>query len=415
MSRCISIIIAALTLFLNGCAPSTTPTKVENESLLVLEALDLKERGEYVESISKFEDLFDKTQNRLYLKEVLKSSFSANLPIDPKYDDLLKELLNEGEIARSYTGWLLRQDRIEEAKTVMQELLEKEKNVKNLNILGSIYLYQKEYNLALKYFDAIYKEEPEENTLMMIVELLDTHLNRTNEAISYLQTHSRMQKCTKTICYKLIQIYGKTKNLDGLLSTYHRLYDEFKEDEYADRTVELMLFQKDTNSAIKFLNKTEHDPLLLMDIHASQKEFSKAFLVAKRAYEKSADLNFLGLMAIYEYEDAGRKEKKEMLDSVSKKFDTVSKGLEDPLFLNYYGYLLIEHDLDIEKGIDLVKRALLQEPDSPYYIDSLAWGYYKLGDCEKAMDIILTIMSKIDEPEVKEHYEIIKKCLEEKR
>jgi hypothetical protein len=31
------------------------------------------------------------------------------------------------------------------------------------------------------------------------------------------------------------------------------------------------------------------------------------------------------------------------------------------------------------------------------------------------MDIILTIMSKIDEPEVKEHYEIIKKCLEEKR
>ncbi|MCK9546311.1 MAG: hypothetical protein M0Q25_06345, partial [Sulfurospirillaceae bacterium] len=168
MSRCISIIITVITLFLNGCAPSTTPTKVENESLLVLEALDLKERGEYVESISKFEDLFDKTQNRLYLKEVLKSSFSANLPIDPKYDDLLKELLNEGDIARSYTGWLLRQDRIEEAKTVMQELLEKEKNVKNLNILGSIYLYQKEYNLALKYFDAIYKEEPEENTLMMI-------------------------------------------------------------------------------------------------------------------------------------------------------------------------------------------------------------------------------------------------------
>ena len=76
---------------------------------------------------------------------------------------------------------------------------------------------------------------------------------------------------------------------------------------------------------------------------------------------------------------------------------------------------MIELFLDIEKGIDLVKRALLQEPDSPYYIDSLAWGYYKLGDCEKAMDIILTIMSKIDEPEVKEHYEIIKKCLEEKR
>ena len=47
-------------------------------------------------------------------------------------------------------------------------------------------------------------------------------------------------------------------------------------------------------------------------------------------------------------------------------------------------YEVITNDVDPEAGIGYVKAALQQEPASPFYLDSLAWGYYKLGRCSEA-------------------------------
>jgi len=82
--------------------------------------------------------------------------------------------------------------------------------------------------------------------------------------------------------------------------------------------------------------------------------------------------------------------------------------------LNYYGYLLIDHDIDVEKGIVLVQRALELEPNSPFYLDSLAWGLYKQGKCFEANEIMKFFGEQIYEEEVLEHIEAIKKCLKEK-
>lgn len=387
------------------------PKRVENETYLIFEALISQQYGEPNEAIEKYENLYKKTDNSEYLKEALKLSFALSLPLESLLEAALKDLPNDNEVTRIHAGWLLRQERVEDAKAVMHNLAKKEKSAQNLTILGSIYLYQKDYNTALKYYDTIYKQESDENSLMMIVELLDTHLGKTTEAISYLETHSRLQKSSKTVYYRLIQIYGKNKQINGLTSTYRRLYEEFGEKEHANKVVELLLFQRNRIGAIKFLDKSGHNPQMLMDLYASNKEYNKAFEVAEKAYKDSSSLIFLGLMAVYQYEDAEDKNSEKLLKSVSEKFEIVVKGLENPLFLNYYGYLLIEHDKDIQKGISLVKRALKQEPDSPYYIDSLAWGYYKLNRCKEALEVISAIVETIDEPEVKEHYEKIQECI----
>ena len=267
----------------------------------------------------------------------------------------------------------------------------------------------------MKYYDSVYKEANDEASLLMMVELLDIHLGRTNEAISYLETHSRMEGCSKPICYRLIQIYGKTKNIKGLVSVYRRLYEQFDDREYASKVVELLLYDNSTDEAISFLKKNNHDPQTLMQIFASKGHYLKAFNVAKRVYNDVGDLHYLGLMAVYEYEGATDKKSQELLLSVGKKLDVVTKNLNNPLYLNYYGYLLIDHDLDIKKGITLVEKALTYEPQSPYYIDSLAWGYYKLNDCKKALQIIEPIMDHTNEPEVLEHYEKIKECIRKNR
>ena len=46
-------------------------------------------------------------------------------------------------------------------------------------------------------------------------------------------------------------------------------------------------------------------------------------------------------------------------------------------------YLLIDYELDINKGVALVKKALVQDPENIAYLDTLAWGEYKLKIVKK--------------------------------
>ena len=86
--------------------------------------------------------------------------------------------------------------------------------------------------------------------------------------------------------------------------------------------------------------------------------------------------------------------------------------VEDPVYLNYLGYLMIDHDLGIKEGMQYVQKALDKQPESPFYIDSLAWGKYKLGECAEASRLIKKVEELIgtDEQEVREHIKAIQQC-----
>ncbi|HIP62343.1 MAG TPA: hypothetical protein EYG98_07275 [Sulfurovum sp.] len=90
----------------------------------------------------------------------------------------------------------------------------------------------------------------------------------------------------------------------------------------------------------------------------------------------------------------------------------VKKGVTDPLYLNYYGYALIDHDVNIDRGIELVKIALKEKPKNTYYLDSLAWGLYKKGQCKEAYKIMKAVVAKegLGEEEIKTHWDLIREC-----
>ncbi len=54
-------------------------------------------------------------------------------------------------------------------------------------------------------------------------------------------------------------------------------------------------------------------------------------------------------------------------------------------FLNYYGYFLIQNNIDLDKGMLLISNAVIQNPTNPYYLDSYGWALFKKGDFEKAL------------------------------
>lgn len=71
--------------------------------------------------------------------------------------------------------------------------------------------------------------------------------------------------------------------------------------------------------------------------------------------------------------------------------------------LNYLGYMWIEEGENLERAMDLVRRAVELDPDNGAYIDSLGWGYYQLGRYSEAQETLERAARLIQDATVYEH------------
>ncbi len=72
---------------------------------------------------------------------------------------------------------------------------------------------------------------------------------------------------------------------------------------------------------------------------------------------------------------------------------------------NYLGYMWVDHNVHVEEGGDLIKRALEVEPENGAYLDSLGWYYYKTNQLEQATAQLTKAIQKTEpaDPTVYEH------------
>lgn len=58
---------------------------------------------------------------------------------------------------------------------------------------------------------------------------------------------------------------------------------------------------------------------------------------------------------------------------------------DDPMVLNYLGYLWVDSGTRVEEGAEMIARAFAAQPDSGNIQDSLGWAQYRQGDFEGAV------------------------------
>ncbi|MEL7039928.1 MAG: tetratricopeptide repeat protein [Pseudomonadota bacterium] len=63
----------------------------------------------------------------------------------------------------------------------------------------------------------------------------------------------------------------------------------------------------------------------------------------------------------------------------------MSLNPDDPSIMNYLGYSWIDRGIHLNKGLDLIEKALREDPDNGAITDSLGWAHYKLGNYERAI------------------------------
>lgn len=428
MSRYFSLIVFIIVAF-TGCSVKEKKVALpiytypienakDDKNFLILQALQYQYNDSNNSKAMKiYKKLYDKSGDIIYIKEAIRLSFlEENENLRNDYLDIaLKAFPKDKNILKFQANRYLQNKEYKKAKKILLRLIKTDKTSENYMILGSISYLQKHYKTALRYYNLANKMVSSEDSLIKIASLLDENLNQTKKAIEYLESYIRMKGASRHVYFKLLQIYSSKLDIRGLISTYKLLYKDFGNEEYAKKVVELYMYSKNKKGAIKFLEKTKFEPNTLMDLYASDRRFSKAYRLAKKLYKEYQDVDYLGRMAIYQYEANQKNITPKILNSISKKFEKVIKKMQTPLYLNYYGYLLIDHDINVKKGMTYVKMALEHEPESIYYIDSLAWGFYKQGKCEDALVEITKIIDKTDEKEIKDHHKSILKCLKGKK
>jgi predicted Zn-dependent protease len=71
--------------------------------------------------------------------------------------------------------------------------------------------------------------------------------------------------------------------------------------------------------------------------------------------------------------------------------------------LNYLGYMWIEQGEDLDRALGLIRHAVDLDPDNGAYVDSLGWGYYRLGRFEEAREQLERAARLIQDSTVYEH------------
>lgn len=413
------ILLVAVSLFFVSCSMHPKPIKPDEkafqaEDIYIMLALNAEQTQHYKIAAKRFDELYEKAAKKEYLYRSLQNYLQAkeNKKAIKKIDIITHGSLSDPILVRLKIVALMEMGKLDSAKKLAIALAKKTQKANDYLLASDVYIKNQEYDVALKYLESAYTKEYNEKILDKMAIILYVNLHRKKDAIAYLETHSRMLGCSHLICKRLIGIYSNENNIEGLLSVYKRLYNLNKDKAIAKKIIQIYAYKRDYVQLINFLEETKADDSVLLELYVSGKNYKKASKLANMLYEKTADIKYLGQSAIYDYEANSKKMSKKVLTSVIDKLTKVCKQTNEPLYLNYLGYILIDHDIDVKRGIKYIKKVLKTSPNSAFYLDSLAWGYYKLHECDKAKKIMDRVVKLEggDNPEVLHHVKKIDTC-----
>lgn len=390
----------------------TKNNKLKNEDQLIIQAIFLEEQRAYRQSNQFYALLYELTKQEEYLLKELSTAHLAGI-ISKNLDDFkiyTQKNPNDFEALRMLLTFYLKEKKFNKAKEVGNRLTKHSKQAVDFELAANPYIYTAEYETSLEYLKEAYTQTLNEDILLKIVTIQINYLQKINDAIESLETHRKEQGCSEKICLQLVGIYSQQRKASKLIPIYKELYRVSKKEVYSEKIIESYLLNEDIHGAITYLENNKNNQPLLYSLYMEQRSYIKANSLTKQLIKKTNNPKWYAESAISFYESLANKNNKEQLKQVIGDFEKAIKlGEKNPVYLNYYGYTLIDKELNIQKGLEVVGKALVQEPGNTYFLDSLAWGYYKLNNCKKAYPIMKKVVEVegLNEEEIIEHWNAI--------
>jgi tetratricopeptide (TPR) repeat protein len=77
---------------------------------------------------------------------------------------------------------------------------------------------------------------------------------------------------------------------------------------------------------------------------------------------------------------------------------------DQPQVLNYLGYSWVDRGINLDPGLDMIKKAVDLRPKDGYIVDSLGWAYYRLARYDEAVkELERAIELRPEDPTINDH------------
>lgn len=400
---------------LNVAQTAEIPTGSDNfnEDAYILEALDALDNNDDKKALEIYKILYQHTKKPEYLKEQIFAQMRLNEEKEAlsAINEFEKIIPNDLTILKT-KAFLIKND-IDATLEIYKTIVKLEDNDSNNVILANLYTIKNDLQNAKNHLLRAYQVNSQEGILLLIASI-DLKNNTWESSLSLIKSHFESEM-SEQFAHSLLEVGANFDSIKELESLYLYYFDKNKTTINAKNLAKLYFFNNDIDNLTALSQQSGVGYDFLIDIYIAKKDYKNARIVAKKALETTGKKHYLGVLAIIDFEDTNSdEEKRQIAPKITQNLATALSDEPNHIFYNYLGYLLIDYDIDVKKGVEYVKKALEYLPDNPAYLDSLAWGHYKLQQCELAKSTMDKIPEEIkrQEAEIKEHLDAINQCLQ---
>jgi len=229
--------------------------------------------------------------------------------------------------------------------------------------LASIYIRDDDYERALKLYEGIDFDDPSEIPVKVQV------------CSMLLQSDNPPYEQIEQILLSVTDKFGADSNVFYLLGIARASMSHFSDAE-------------ESLAAASRLNPA--DPRIfyaLANARYEMKKFNRALESINKAIELAPQIKDFYVLKGILYDRLGDGENAIAAYEAGIAVASPNRNAE-PTLLNNYSYLLAQQGSNLDKALEMAKKAVLAEPDNSSFLDTIGWVYYKMGKFEDALKYI---------------------------
>lgn len=303
---------------------------------------------------------------------------------------------------------LLQRDEPQKAAALLQKYLEAHDDNKELRLIyARMLLEQKQYAPARDEFVKLLQQRPGSPELAFAIALISMQLGEMDRAERELrQALAGKDKDENTLHYYLGQLNEAKKDDATALQHYRQVNGGEYDYQSHLRAAYLLSKAGQLEEARKVLNqavpKDEAQRVQLLMVESQ-------FLREAKQYEESFNVLARGLEAFPDQPEllyqsaliADRLKKYDKFEQLARRLIKVDP--DNAHAYNALGYNFLERNVRIPEAMELVGKAYKLAPDDAAIMDSMGWGYYRLGQYARSLEFLQRAYKADRDPEIAAH------------
>lgn len=340
---------------------------------------------------------------------VARAAAAANQPQEAREEvRQARSLRPDWDEAVMYEVQLLQAEQPQKALEVLKDFLASNPDAGEARLLYARMLLEgKRYKESRAEFQRLLDAHPQNADLAFAVALLSLQLGELDRAEQELQQaliHGK--KDQSTVHYYLGQLSEAKRDNQGAVQQYRKVRSG--EYAYPARLREAYLLSvsgklaeaREVLHRVHAQNEQQEMELRLFEAQLLRdaKQYDAAYQVLQQTLAQHPDHPDLLYETALLADKLGRPEEMEKL---LRKL--IQLQPENANALNALGYSLLERNVRIDEGMQLVEQAYQLAPNDAAIMDSMGWGNYRQGKLDKSLDFLQRAYAANPDPEIAAH------------